>query len=417
MDALVLVGGYAKRLQPLTLRTPKALTPVAGKPVLTHLLERLREAGAKEVLVSLNPSQRKVEDLYGDGTREGLRIQYHYEAHRGEEHKPGALGAVLEAVQHYGPPRKGLVINGDNFVHGLNLGELAKLRERKKAAATIAFYELANKSLVEQYGIAALDKEGRILQFQEKPRVEEAVSQLASTGLYCWSEEFFTKHLPAYVESRKRAGQKADHMGAIFPHYLKSLPLYGLSFTGVWGDANTAETYIEMNKLAMNRLTVPAKNGHKGGGTLAGKQVAIAEDVHIEEGAVIKGPAILERGARVGRGAVVGPYTHLLHHAEVGERAQVSGSIVFEHARVGAGAHVQDALLDGKSSVGEGARLESYSIVGFESRVGARARLHGHSRLWPFVELGDESVVEGVVKAHVSPEEQERLDASRYWTE
>lgn len=414
MDALVLVGGYATRLQPLTLRTPKSLVPVAGKPALTHLFERLKEAGAREVLVSLNPGQRKIEDCFGTGEGLGLHVKYHYEGHRKEEHKPGALAAIQEAVEEYGPPKKGLVLGGDNFVHGLNLGELVQLREAKKAAAAIAFYDLADKSLVEQYGVAALDADGRVTQFQEKPRIEEAVSKLASTAFYACSEEFFTKHLPAYVTRKKQAGEKADSLGDIFKHYARELPIYGLPFHGLWGDANSPETYIEMNKLAMNRLLPEIKSKGRGA-LLAGRELVIAKDVDIGEGAIVKGPAIIEEGCTVGKDAVVGPYTHLLHHSSVGDKAAVSGSIVFERASIGKAAHVEDSLLDGSCSIGEGARVESYSIIGYKAVVGARARVFSHSHLWPFVELGGEGVLEGVLKARLGEEEEALLASSSYW--
>jgi len=415
MDALVLVGGYATRLQPLTLRTPKSLVPIAGKPALAHLFERLKEAGAKEVVISLNEAQKKVEQCFGDGSSAGLKLTYHYEVHRKEEEKLGAIGAILEAVEEYGPPKKGLITGSDNFSYGLHFGELVKLREKNKAAAAIAFYDLANKSLVEQYGVAALDAKGRITQFQEKPRVEEAISKLASTAYYCCSEEFLTAYLPKYVEAKRKAGEKPDKLGDLFKHHIKELPMYGLPFQGVWGDANTSETYIELNKLAMNYVVPQIQSSKHGKALLAGKELVIGKDVEIHEGAVIKGPVILEEGCIVGRDAVVGPYTHLLHHAEVGARAMVSGSIVFEHTKIGAGAHLEDCLIDGYSTVGDHARVERYAIVGFETKMGMHTRVFGRSRVWPFMELGEESVVEGVLKARVSKEEEARLESSLYW--
>lgn len=412
MDALVLVGGYATRLQPLTLRTPKSLVPVAGKPALTHLFEQLKAAGVKEVLVSLNNAQRKVEEYFGDGQRIGISILYHYEGHQKEEQRLGAIGSIHEAIEKFGPPKMGLVLASDNYAQGLDFAQLARVREKHKAAAAIAFYELADKALVVNYGVAALGSDGRVVKFQEKPKVEEAVSKLASTAFYSLSSEFLTEHIPAYVAHKRKAGEKPDRLGDLFNHYVDKLPIYGMPFTGMWGDANTPETYVEMNKLAMNYLT--NVQAGKGKTQENGQQVSIHPDAKVAAGAIIRGPAILEQGAVVETGALIGPYTHLLHHARAGAHSRVVGSIVFEHADIGNGAHVENSILEGYSHVGEHARIEGYSMLGYKTKVGAHGRLLGRSRVWSFVEVGEEAVVEGTIKAPLTAHE-EQLVSSKYW--
>jgi NDP-sugar pyrophosphorylase family protein len=350
-----------------------------------------------------------------------VKIRYCYEQSNSDNDKRGALGAVAHVVNTFGVPGECIVIGSDNFIYGLDLAALASFHRDKKAHATLALYQLANRSDVEHYGITVMDELGRINQFQEKPKVEHALSQLASTAVYYLRDSFLREHLPLYIASQEKAGKRADRLGDVWQHYVRELPLFGFTFNGVWGDTNNAQTYIETNKLAMNFL--PTDNGGlPSGGTapsgshpkFAGSSIRIGKGAKISNDAVIIGPVVIEDGAIIGK-ATVGPYSHVMRGARIEDGAVVSGSILFEHSRVGASARVEDSIMDGFSEVGERARVESYSILGYKSQVGKEARMFSRSKLWPGVRISEGAVLEGEIQTPLTVELQKELDESRFW--
>ncbi|MDP2718072.1 MAG: nucleotidyltransferase family protein, partial [Candidatus Micrarchaeota archaeon] len=227
MRAIILAGGYGSRLAPLTRRIPKSLAPVAGQPIIAHLLQMISEANLAKAIISLNKNQSEIQDYFGDGSEFGVSVEYHYEHSENDLDKPGAVGALNALVRELGP-EESFVIGGDNIVYGLDLDKMLAFHKGQKASATLALYELSNPRLVELYGICKTDADGRIVEFQEKPSQKEAVSRLASTAVYIMGETFLRQKLPEYLAAMKG---KADRIGDLWHHYLDSDELYGFAFT------------------------------------------------------------------------------------------------------------------------------------------------------------------------------------------
>ncbi len=396
MKAILLAGGFATRMQPVSLRTPKVLLPIGGKPGMQLLVELCREGGVKEIVVALSVSQKKIEDFFGDGFRYGVKMSYVYEDTTSDENKLGAIGALQQVAAKLKLREDVVVIGSDNYVSGLDLKTVLKSHASSKAAATIVLNQLTDRRLVEQFGVAVLDNKGRIKQFQEKPRVEEALSALASTAIYVLSNEFLTKYVPAYVEAEKKQGRKADRLGDLWQYHVSKLHLNGYVFSGYWGDTNNAQTYTEANKLAMNSLQ--SKVESRCDGLVTGTGVRIGRNVKVAKGAVIKGPVILEDGVSVGKDAIVGPYVHLMTGCSVGEGAFLNGVVAFEKTRLGAYSRCENSILDGEVSIGDRARLEQFCVLGYGVDLGSNVRLLSNTRIWPFTQVKADSVAEGVFK-------------------
>jgi len=396
VKAILLAGGYATRLQPLSLRLPKVLLPVAGKPVIAYALELLREAGVTDLIVSLNEQQKVIQETLGDGSAYGVKIDYVFEASSNNEDKLGAIGAILNSVQKAGVCWDSLVLGTDNFVQGLDLKAFRNQHESSKAGASIALFQLSNKSDVEHFGVAKLEGK-RITAFQEKPRVEEAVSTLASTAVYYLSKHALCDLLPEYVAGQKAAGERADRLGDFWKWLLDKTRVEGFVFQGVWGDIGTPATYLDTNRLAMNSLVKGELVNAPG--TFSQGDVVCGKGVVIERGAVIKGPAILEDGCVIGANSVIGPYAHLEKKARVGSDCVIRDSILFEDSSVGDSCHLTGSLIDKGATVGGNSRLDYNSIIGEECVLGERSRVLADSRIWPRLRLSKESVLEGAVSS------------------
>ncbi len=404
MKAIVLAGGYGTRLYPLTLRTPKPLLPLAGKPVLQHGLELLAQSRIREVIISLKESQRKMERFFGNGSPLGLRLTYVYEKDVGESHKMGSVGALAHVFSTVCEPCDCLVLGGDNFFYGLDLQELKRHHSKSKAHATLALFDLHAREDVKHFGVAELDENGRILHFQEKPSVEEAASKLASTAVYHLEEAFVREHLPKYVKLQHEKGKKADRMGDLWQHFANELGIFGYPFQGLWGDIGTPENYLQVNRQAMEFLEK----------TKPGSSHFIHPSATIASSAKIIPPVIIEKGCQISEKAVVGPYACILHDSVVESGARVQNSILFEKVHVGKNAVISEALLDGESKIGEAAVVSGFSVLGFRSRIGKKARVEAGWRVFPFMEVKDGVALK---KDFVSPEQQamKKLESSCYW--
>ncbi|OIO26296.1 hypothetical protein AUJ14_02160 [Candidatus Micrarchaeota archaeon CG1_02_55_22] len=396
LKAVILVGGYATRLMPLSLRIPKVMVPVAGKPGLEHLVQACKNAEIHDVVISLNSNQKVIEEYFGDGSKWGVQITYVYEDSMSDEDKFGAIGAIEYTLKKTGMPEECLILNGDNIFYGLDLKRLKHAHAGNKGHATLALYTLEKKSEVELFSAVQVDEKGRIMRFQEKPKLAEAVSNLASVGIYHVGRPFLEEHLPEFIKHRKIVGKKADSPGTLWQHFVEKAELYGHAFTGTWGDTNTPETYVDIHKASMTYLV-----GNELGGDYTvteGGKVAISPDAKISSDAIIHGPAIIDSGCEISAGAVIGPGAHLMKGVKVGEGAAIMNSIVFRDAQIGSKALVNDAIIDLGASVGSGAVMEEYSILGFKAKLGTKSKMLSKTRAWPFVEIGEDTVVGGTIR-------------------
>ncbi|MBI5636219.1 NDP-sugar synthase [Candidatus Micrarchaeota archaeon] len=396
IKAVLLAGGYATRLAPLSLRIPKVMVPVAGKPVLEHLISMLKNAGIADVVVSLNKNQKVIEKHFGDGKKLGVRLSYVYEDSMTDEDKFGAIGAIQYALSKVGVPKDCIVIGGDNIVMGLDLKKMREEHRKNKSMITVAFFKLAKKEHAQYYGIAKLDDKNKILDFQEKPKAEEAFSNLASTLVYHIEEEFLHEYLPAYINKRKLLGAKPDRPGDMLKHFVDKLPLYGHAFEGMWGDTNTIETYLDTNRQAMSfmRGSVPKKVSCR---LLGESQIILSEKARVDETSVIKAPSIIEDGVAIGKNCVIGPCAHLGKGVQVGDNSSVAESIIFPNAKIGENARVYCAIIDENTILGDYCSVEEYSMIGHGCSLGKKTVVMPYSKVWPKISISPGSMINGEI--------------------
>jgi NDP-sugar pyrophosphorylase family protein len=397
MKAIILAGGYATRLMPLTLRLPKLLLPVAGKPLVHYCLDMLKEAGVDEVVFSLNVTQKIVQEAIGSEYN-GMSVSFIFEETQTEGEKLGAIGAMQYVAERTSVDEDCLLIGSDNFVYGLDLKKMVEEHRSRKPHATIALFDLLDEKDVEHFGVALLEGK-RITRFQEKPSVSEAVSKLASTAIYHVSPEFF-KRVPAFVTEKKAQGLKADRPGDLWAHLVeKGEQIEGFVFKGVWGDIGNPATYIQTNKMAMALLPPQEQVDHPCDFIVAGEKMVVSKSARIGSGAVLKAPVIIEDNAVIGENSVIGPYTHVMKDVRVGAASTVSGSILFEGSVIEDKCLVHDSIIDRESVIAEGVTIAENSLVGEECVIGEGSRLLPNTRVWPKLKLDKGSSLQGTIRA------------------
>jgi|GEM_PF-12939 len=170
--AIILAGGLGTRLMPLTDKTPKPLLPVKGKPIIEHAIDNFRKHGIKDIILSIGYKAEKIKEYFQDGKDFGVNINYCVES------EPlGTGGAVKESSK--GIKETFVVINGDNLAD-FDWTSMLKEHRKNRAKITLALYPVED---VTQFGIARLEGK-RIVEFIEKPRKEDAPSNLNNAGGY-----------------------------------------------------------------------------------------------------------------------------------------------------------------------------------------------------------------------------------------
>jgi len=158
MQAVILAGGFGKRLAPLTSEVPKPLLPVGGRPILVRQIEWLRGFGIRDVVLAVGYLKHKIFETLGDGRRFGVRIFYSV------EEEPLGTGGAIKNAELFITDDIFVVLNGDVLTN-LSLDKLVEALG--DADGAIALVPLRSP-----YGVVEYDKDGYITHFREKPLLE-----------------------------------------------------------------------------------------------------------------------------------------------------------------------------------------------------------------------------------------------------
>jgi len=225
MKAVILAGGMGTRLRPVTGEHPKPMADLLGKPIMEHLVERLREAGFTELCAALCYRAGEIMAHFGDGRRFGVHMEY-----RIETEARGTAGSV-KGCRDFCGEEDFLVVSADAACD-FDFAELMRVHRQKRAEATIA---LCRDPAPLRYGLAVTDAEGRIRAFVEKPDWPRVVTDLVNTGIYVLS--------PRVMELVPEAGS-FDFGHDLFPLLLeRGERLFGHVMEGYWTDIGTPQSY------------------------------------------------------------------------------------------------------------------------------------------------------------------------------
>jgi mannose-1-phosphate guanylyltransferase len=301
MKALVLVGGFGTRLRPITYAIPKQLIPLAGRPMLYHVLELLPPEVDEAVLASGYKSD--VLAAFLEAHPAPIRTRCVAEA------EPlGTGGAMKNAGGTMSDPF--LVLNSD-VISEVSIPDLIAFHAARGGAGAMTLAEVED---TRPYGVAGLASDDRIERFVEKPAPELAPSHWINAGVAIWRRS---------VLDRIPEGRPVSWEQEIMPGLLPE-GVYGFRSRGFWEDAGTPARL-----LRAQRLLFEAGRGGRGA---------------LPKGAHGRGPVYAAEGV-VAAGATFGSFVHLDRRVRVGPGAHVENSVLMEGASVGDGASVTDSVL------------------------------------------------------------------------
>ncbi len=182
MKGVILAGGLATRLRPLTLVTNKHLLPIYNKPMIYYPLEAMRKAGIKEVLLTTSGDHAgDFATLLKGGEEFGLQISYTI-----QQNAKGGIADAIGLAERFASGESILVMLGDN-IFNFDLGESVRQFESRGSGAMI--FGVHKDTGSKQYGVIEIDSSGKVISLEEKP--EQPKSDIAQTGIYMYDTRVF----------------------------------------------------------------------------------------------------------------------------------------------------------------------------------------------------------------------------------
>ena len=407
--AVIPIGGEATRLRPLTIETSKGLVRLLNKPILEHSILSLARDGIEEVYLGVRGyvNYTTLFDYFREGywlkkkygLEKEVRIRYmpRYESTTNGD-------AVWYTMRYYDIKEPVVVIQGDN-IYQLNIGEMYEWHRKKGAFMTIALQPVND---VTGFGVAKIDDDHRIEYFVEKPKPEEAPSNLANTGIYILSENFW-EFLEEDWAREMKENRRLDFGGDIIPALIEhGYDVYGYPMKGYWFDIGTPERYLNAAMYLLHHLFPEDMEAVEitHDVYMQGKS-EMSEDLRrrirdmIKRGEIlVEGKVLLGRHISIGRGTALEDAI-IDNYSIVGRNCEILHSVVMDRVKLGNNVRIMNSIIGRHVEIGDNVRIVN-SVIGDNAVIGDNVRMY-NVRIWPheFVEKG--ATLEHYTVRHTAP--------------
>ena len=243
MKVLILAAGYATRLYPLTLTQPKALLPVAGKPMIEYVIDNIAPIGVDCVYVVTNAKfaghfQKWADDYRAKKAKIDFKIVN--DGSTDDSNKLGAIGDINLVLEKENIADDLIVVAGDNLFSE-SVEAFGKYCREKKAPV-LAVYDVGSLEQIKKYNSISIDAAGKITYFEEKPKVP--TSTLTGIALY-----YYPKETLPLIKQYVKEGNNPDQPGRLVQWLYTRTPVYTWTVPGIWYDIGSKETLEEANRI------------------------------------------------------------------------------------------------------------------------------------------------------------------------
>jgi UDP-N-acetylglucosamine diphosphorylase/glucosamine-1-phosphate N-acetyltransferase len=375
VKAVVLAAGEGVRLQPITLTRPKHLISIGGKPILEHCLTAIKACGISEIVIVVHYMAEAIREYFGSGEKLGLKIEYAYQ--KGVLGTGNAAGVAEPYVDG-----DFLLVYGDLLFTAEALKKVLETHNRKKPSATLSVVCVERP---EDYGIVELKDDGVVKRIIEKPRREEAPTNLANAGLYVFSPEIFEKVKRISASSRG----EWEITDAIELLIKEEKPVFAVEISkDEWFDIGRPWDLLEANRWALTRMKHNVLGNVEEGAHVIGP-VTVAESARIRSGTYIEGPAYIGEHSDVGPNCYIRPCTSIGRNVRIGNACEIKNSIIMDGVHIGHLSYVGDSIIGEKCNLGAGTITANYRLDAGTIKMMVKDRLVDTGRTKLGAVLGD----------------------------
>jgi glucose-1-phosphate thymidylyltransferase len=326
VKGLILSGGKGTRLYPLTYTRAKQLIPVANKPILFRVIESIRDAGITDIGIVVGDTGEEIKTAVGRGGRWDARVTYIH------QQEPKGLAHAVKVSRDFLGDAPFVMFLGDNVIQG-GISSLVREFENSDWNSQIV---LTRVSQPEQYGVAELNGEGRVVQLVEKPK--DPPSDLALVGIY-----MFDHHIHQAVAEIKPSWRGeleiTDAIQWLVVHDYKVFPYV---HRGWWIDTGRPGDMLEANSFVLEELS-PRVEGYVDRDSEVDSRVTVESGAEVVN-SVVRGPTIIGERSRIVN-SYIGPFTSIYHDVTI-ENSEIERSIVLENSSIhDIPVRIQDSLI------------------------------------------------------------------------
>ena len=351
MKAVILAGGEATRMRPLTCNTTKIMVPVLNRPFLEHLVGYLKTHNIIDIILAVGKLPEQVANYFGDGSKFGVRIAYST-----EDFPMGTAGAVKNAERFL--DASFLVFNGDIFTD-IDLSAMMELHRQHKAIASLALTPVDDPTM---YGVVETDGQGRVKRFTEKPSRDKVTTNMINAGMYILEPDLLSHVTPNAFSMFERD---------VFPPLLESgHAIYGYASQDYWIDIGTPDKYLRLQHDLLRRH--PGNEGTRFEG-----------DSSAHSSARIEGPVLIGEACSIGRNSMIKGPAVLGMRCRVEEDTVIEGAILWPDCKIGRGARLRNCLVASRCCIGEESEVLDGCILGDDVRIGNGNKLSRGIKVWP----------------------------------
>ena len=340
MYALILAGGFATRLWPLTKDFPKPLLPLGDKRIIEYPLEKMSEIELDRIFISTNSAFKYIFSKWLKTSEYVIpqKTELILEPSITEEQKLGAIrGIDYDLKEIFSRYEKGdiLIMAGDNICD-IDLRKLIDMFNKKRAPI-VAVREIESIEEAKRYGVVMIDEDNRIIDFEEKPK--QPKTRLIATAIYILPRDHVSL-IRKYLEE----GNNPDAPGYFFAWLTKKVDVYAYKFTGPWFDIGTPKGYFDAVKAMLSRTYIGSRS--------------------IVYGKIIE-PCYIGNNVEIDKRSIVGPYTIICDGAKI-RKSRIDTSLIME------GSIIEDAnisqTLIGYMAMIKGGNIEN-SVLASHTRL------------------------------------------------
>lgn len=341
LKAIILSAGEGSRMRPLTLTKPKTMLPVAGKPIIQYNIESLRDNGINDILLIVRYKEEIVRNYFGDGSDFGVNISYKI-----QKDFLGTANAISYGEDFIDDSI--IVLNGDIILDDEIIHEIIKKYNYLSPDTLMLLTEVEDPSA---FGVVEIEN-GNIKNIVEKPKREEAPSNLVNAGIYIFNKDIFDKIRETEISERG----EYEITDSVSLQIEDNKTVIGHKTSKDWIDVGRPWELIEVNEELIGKLKTEIKGTVEAGAVIHG-------EVFLDEGSVIKAGVYIEGNVYIGKNCDIGPNSYIRgntyfgDNVHVGNAVEIKNSIIMENTNVSHLSYVGDSVIGSNCNIAAGTNI------------------------------------------------------------